>query len=52
MTDKQFRELIEKLEEIRCGIIDVETSIVANEKTEYIIDYINAETIRLVRRVT
>lgn len=55
MTDKQFRELIEKLEEIRCGIIDVEISMSANnvsEETEYIIDYIDAETIRLVRRVT
>jgi len=27
MTDEQFKQLIEKLEEIRCGLIDVETVI-------------------------
>ena len=36
MDEKQFKELMEKLEEIRCGIIDVEPDTTATA------DYIGA----------
>lgn len=34
MTDKQFKELMAKLEEIRCGIVDVENLLAPTEPIE------------------
>ena len=54
MDEKQFKELMEKLEEIRCGIIDIETVIEdlsdSNDNTNYPLSCGN-ENAKILRKI-